>query len=61
MRKFVVRLFVLIGMVTFCFLSNSIKFVRKVNGNFYVRKFKVQSIHIYNSTIVRKYINNAAN
>lgn len=56
MRKFVVRLLVLIGMVTLCFLSNSIEFVREVNNNSYVRKFEVQLIYIYNSTIVRKYI-----
>lgn len=61
MRKFVIRLFVLIGIVTFCFFSNSIEFVREVNNNSYVRKFEVQLIYIYNSTIVRKYINNAAN
>lgn len=60
MRKFVVRSLVLIGMVIPCFLSNSIEFVR-VNNNSYVRKFEVQLIHIYNSIIVRKYINNAAN
>lgn len=48
-------------MVTLYFLSTSIEFVREMYDNSYVRKFEVQLIHIYNSTIVRKYIKNAAN
>lgn len=48
-------------MVTLYFLSTSIEFVREMYDNSYVRKFEVQLIHIYNSTMVRKYIKNAAN